>query len=104
MSPHTPRLPDDPDEPVERRRPEAGPPADATPVDFTVDLTSHEMLRRAHVLDALGPDWDPLAALRGEDAANDLLFSGLSEEQERLYDDLVSAGVLPRRGGGRAAP
>jgi hypothetical protein len=75
------------------------------PVEFTVDLGAHEMLRRAHVLDALGPDWDPGAALRGEEEAYELLYSGLDEEQQRVYDDLVAAGVLPRRGGGgHAAP
>lgn len=67
-------------------------------VDFAVDLSSHELLRRAHVLDALGSDWDPLAALRGEEAAYELLYSGLSADQQRVYDELVSAGVLPRRG------
>ncbi|MEU5593040.1 DUF6400 family protein [Streptomyces sp. NPDC020298] len=75
----------------------------SAPVEFAVDLSSHEMLRRTHVMSALGPDWDPAAALRGEEEAQDLLYSGLSEEQQRLYDELVSAGVLPRRGGGHAA-
>ncbi|MEU7427502.1 DUF6400 family protein [Streptomyces sp. NPDC040750] len=82
-------------------------PHDRTPspelVDFSVDLTRHEMDRRAHVLDALGPHWDPVEALRAEEAAYDLLYSGLDAEQRRLYDDLVAAGVLPRRGDGRAA-
>ncbi|MFC8966072.1 MULTISPECIES: DUF6400 family protein [unclassified Streptomyces] len=72
-------------------------------VDFTVDLTAHEVLRQAQVLTALGPDWDPIEALRGEEAARALLYSGLDEEQQRVYDDLVAAGVLPRRGDGRAA-
>ncbi|MFF6783421.1 DUF6400 family protein [Streptomyces sp. NPDC012510] len=72
-------------------------------VDFTVDLSSHEMLRRAHVLDALGSDWDPVAALRGEEEAYELLYSGLGPEQQRVYDELVAAGVLPRGGGGHAA-
>jgi hypothetical protein len=53
---------------------------------------------------ALGPDWDPVAALRGEEEATELLYSGLSAEQQRIYDELVAAGVLPGRGGGRAAP
>lgn len=103
MSPHVPHLPDGPGDPAEPRRPAAGSSQDTALVDFSVDLTSHEMLRRAHVLDALGPEWDPVAALRGEDAAHDLLFSGLSEEQQKIYDDLVAAGVLPRRGDGLAA-
>ena len=73
-------------------------------VDLDVDLSSHEMLRRAHVLDALGPDWDPVAALRGEEEAYELLYSGLDADQQRVYDELVAAGVLPPRGGGHAAP
>lgn len=73
------------------------------PVDFSFDLSSHEMLRRTHTLAALGPDWDPVAALRGEEEAYDLLYSGLSEEQQRVYEELVEAGVLPARGGGDAA-
>ncbi|OIJ67391.1 hypothetical protein WN71_013455 [Streptomyces mangrovisoli] len=73
------------------------------PVAFSVDLGAHEMTRRALVMDALGPDWDPVAVLRDEQAANDLLYSGLSEEQQRIHDELVAAGVLPERGDGRAA-
>ncbi|MFD9408124.1 DUF6400 family protein [Streptomyces sp. NPDC059989] len=72
-------------------------------VGFAVDLTSHEALRRVHVLEAIGPDWDPIEVLRGEEEAYDLLYSGLDAEQQRLHDELVEAGVLPRRGGGRAA-
>ncbi|MFI5798485.1 DUF6400 family protein [Streptomyces sp. NPDC051677] len=103
MSHHGRPLPDEPDEPAAASRP-AGDRPDTPPlVDLAVDLSSHEMLRRAHVLAALGPDWDPVAALRGEEAANELLYSGLSAEQQRVYDGLVSAGVLPRRGGGDAA-
>ncbi|MGZ0201627.1 DUF6400 family protein [Streptomyces sp. RM1] len=75
----------------------------AAPVEFSVDLTAHEMLRRAHVMDAVAPGWDPVEALRDEDAARDLLYSGLDEEQQRIYDELVAAGVLPERGDGRAA-
>ncbi|MEV7546224.1 DUF6400 family protein [Streptomyces sp. NPDC089915] len=83
--------------------PPAG-PGDAEHVDFAVDLTSQEMLRRAQVMAALGPDWDPVEVLRGEEQAYDLLYSGLDAEQRRLYDDLVAAGVLPVRGSGHAAP
>ncbi|MFF4014918.1 DUF6400 family protein [Streptomyces sp. NPDC001843] len=78
-------------------------PGTPAPVEFAVDLSAHEMLRRTHVMSALGTDWDPAAALRGEEEAYELLYSGLSEEQQRLYDELVSAGVLPARGGGHAA-
>lgn len=61
------------------------------------------MLRRAQVTAALGPDWDPLEVLLGEEAAYDLLYSGLDADQQRVYDELVAAGVLPARGDGRAA-
>lgn len=54
-------------------------------------------------MEALGPDWDPIEVLRGEEAAYDLLYSGLDEAQQRMYDELVAAGVLPGRGHGRAA-
>ncbi|MFJ8159902.1 DUF6400 family protein [Streptomyces sp. NPDC096136] len=84
--------------------PATGPGDAAEPVDFAVDLTSQEILRRAQVMAALGPDWDPVEVLRGEEEAYDLLYSGLDAEQQRVYDDLVAAGVLPVRGGGHAAP
>ncbi|MFE1291038.1 DUF6400 family protein [Streptomyces sp. NPDC058751] len=73
------------------------------PDEFFVDLSAHEVLRQTQVLAALGPDWDPVEVLRQEEAAYALLYSGLDEEQRRVYDDLVAAGVLPRRGDGRAA-
>ncbi|MFF4578864.1 DUF6400 family protein [Streptomyces sp. NPDC001373] len=83
--------------------PATGPGDAAEQVDFAVDLTSQEILRRAQVMAALGPDWDPVEVLRGEGEAYDLLYSGLDAEQQRMYDDLVAAGVLPVRGGGHAA-
>jgi hypothetical protein len=70
---------------------------------FDVDLTLQEVRRRAEVVAALGPDWDPLQVMREEDAAYALLYSGLDAEQQRIFDDLVAAGVLPVRGDGRAA-
>ncbi|MEU1159704.1 DUF6400 family protein [Streptomyces sp. NPDC090075] len=73
------------------------------PVDFAVDLTGHEMTRRAHVMNALGAEWDPVEVMRGEEEAYDRLYSGLDQEQQRLYDTLVAAGVLPRRGGDAAS-
>ncbi|MFE7991612.1 DUF6400 family protein [Streptomyces shenzhenensis] len=97
MSAYDPTPPDGPGDPA------AGRPDGSAPVDFAVDLTAHEVHRRAHVLEAIGPDWDPVEVLRGEEAAYDLLYSGLDEEQQRIHDDLVAAGVLPPRGGGRAA-
>ncbi|WP_406005092.1 DUF6400 family protein [Streptomyces sp. NBC_00637] len=103
MSPRDRALPDEPDESGVPSGPAAGRPGAHPPADLTIDLTSHEMFRRAHVLDALGPDWDPVAVLRDEEAAYELLYSGLDAEQQRVYDELVAAGVLPRRGGGHAA-
>ncbi|MFD7441924.1 DUF6400 family protein [Streptomyces sp. NPDC059909] len=73
------------------------------PIPFTIDLTFEEARRRAEVVAALGPDWDPVAVLRGEDEAYALLYSGLDAEQQRTYDMLVAAGVLPGGEPGRAA-
>ncbi|WP_433256811.1 DUF6400 family protein [Streptosporangium sp. CA-135522] len=70
---------------------------------FEIDLTLEETRRRAAVMAALGPEWDPPAALRSEEEAYDLLYSGLDERQRETYDMLVAAGVLPERGPGRAA-
>ncbi|MEU0394908.1 DUF6400 family protein [Streptomyces sp. NPDC006208] len=72
-------------------------------IAFTIDLTFEEARRRAEVVTALGPDWDPAAALRSEDEAYALLYSGLDAEQQRTYDMLVAAGVLPGGEPGRAA-
>lgn len=75
-------------------------------IPFAIDLTVEEARRRAEVMAALGPDWDPVAVLRGEQEAYALLYSGLDEEQRRIRDELVAAGVLPGEPGegpGRAA-
>jgi Family of unknown function (DUF6400) len=70
---------------------------------FSIDLTFEEARRRTEVVAALGPDWDPVEALRGEEEAYALLYSGLDTEQQRTYEMLVAAGVLPGEGPGRAA-
>ena len=70
---------------------------------FAYDLTLDEARRRAAVLEAIGEDWDPLAVLAEEDRAYAMLYSGLDDEQQRIYDDLVAAGVLPDREAGRVA-
>ncbi|MEU9736629.1 DUF6400 family protein [Streptomyces sp. NPDC048002] len=72
-------------------------------VPFTIDLTLEEARRRAEVVAALGPDWDPVAVLREEQAAHELLYSGLDEDQRRIHSMLVAAGVLPGGEPGRAA-
>ncbi|MGA8547415.1 MAG: DUF6400 family protein [Mycobacterium sp.] len=70
-------------------------------MDFAYDLTLDEARRRAAVLEAIGEDWDPLAVLSEEDRAYAMLYSDLDDEQQRIYDDLVAAGVLPERVAGR---
>ncbi|WP_448509741.1 DUF6400 family protein [Mycolicibacterium thermoresistibile] len=59
--------------------------------------------RRAAVLDAIGADWDPIAVLEQEERAYAMLYADLDEQQQRIYDELVEAGVLPKRGSGHAA-
>jgi hypothetical protein len=68
---------------------------------FAYDLTSDEARRRTAVLAAIGDRWDPVEALAQEDRAYAMLYSGLDDQQQRIYDDLVAAGVLPDRGAGR---
>jgi Family of unknown function (DUF6400) len=66
-------------------------------LDFAYDLTLDEARRRSAVLEALGDDWDPIAVLSEEQKAYDMLYSDLDQEQQRIYDELVCAGVLPER-------
>ncbi|OBF90552.1 hypothetical protein A5773_25105 [Mycobacterium sp. 852014-52450_SCH5900713] len=65
--------------------------------DFAYDLTLDEARRRSAVLEAIGADWDPVAVLAEEQRAYDMLYSDLDGEQQRVYDELVRAGVLPSR-------
>lgn len=67
---------------------------------MSFDLTVDEARRRAAVLQAIGAHWDPAVVLANELAAYELLYSGLDGPTQRIYDDLVVAGVLPRRPGG----
>ena len=66
-------------------------------ITFTLDLSVTEVARRAAVLEAYGDKWDPAVTLEGERSAYALLYSGLDAEQRRVYDELVSAGVLPNQ-------
>ncbi len=72
-------------------------------LDFAYDLTLDEARRRSAVVEAIGGDWDPLAVLAEEEKAYDMLYADLDEEQQRIYDELVSAGVLPDRAVTRVA-
>ena len=64
---------------------------------YAYDLTLDEARRRTAVLEAIGDDWDPVQVLAEEERAWDMLYGGLDDEQQRIYDELVSAGVLPDR-------
>ncbi|MBV9090384.1 MAG: hypothetical protein JO044_10860 [Mycobacteriaceae bacterium] len=70
-----------------------------TPSDFAYayDLTLDEARRRSAVLAAMGDDWDPVAVLAEEERAWKMLYSGLDDEQQRVYEELVGAGILPDR-------
>lgn len=70
-----------------------------TPSDvvFAYDLTLDEARRRTAVLEAIGDDWDPVAVLAEEERAWEMLYSGLDDEQQRIYEELVGAGILPDR-------
>ena len=70
---------------------------------FAYDLTLDEARRRTAVLEAIGDDWDPVEVLAQEDRAWAMLYSDLDDDQQRIYDDLVAAGVLPDRVAGRVA-
>ncbi|MBJ8348184.1 DUF6400 family protein [Antrihabitans sp. YC2-6] len=71
--------------------------AEAGELEFSLDLTLGEAHRRSAVLQAIGDDWDPIAVLAAEEQAYDMLYSGLDSDQQRIYDELVVAGVLPNR-------
>jgi hypothetical protein len=64
---------------------------------FAHDLTLDEARRRAAILEAIGDDWDPIRVLAEEEKAYAMLYSGLDADQQRVYDELVGAGVLPNR-------
>jgi uncharacterized protein DUF6400 len=70
---------------------------------FAYDLTLDEARRRSAVLAAIGDEWNPGAVLAEEQRAYDMLYSGLDEHQQQIYDDLVEAGVLPDRAVDHAA-
>ena len=77
--------------------------AEPNHLSFAYDLTLDEARRRAAVLEAIGDDWDPVEVLAQEDRAWAMLYSNLDDDQQRIYDDLVAAGVLPDRVAGRVA-
>jgi len=72
-------------------------------LEFAYDLTLDEARRRSAVLEAIGQDWDPITSLADEQRAEGMLYANLDDEQQRIYDELVRAGVLPDRTVVRAA-
>ena len=78
-------------------------PTRPTDLEFVYDLTLDEVRRRAAVLAAIGEDWDPIRALAEEQKAYAMLYANLDAEQQRYYDELVSAGVLPDQAVDRAS-
>jgi hypothetical protein len=66
-------------------------------IQFAYDVTLDEIRRRRAVLEAIGEDWDPVQAMADEDMASRMLYSDLDDEQQRIFDELVRAGVLPAR-------
>ena len=77
--------------------------AEADHLAFAYDLTLDEARRRAAIVEAIGDDWDPVEVLDQEDRAYAMLYSNLDDDQQRIYDDLVAAGVLPDRVAGRVS-
>lgn len=62
--------------------------------DLFLNLAEDESRRRLAMLEA-SPDFDPVHALTVQTEANRLLYSNLDEQQQRIYEELVEAGVLP---------
>jgi hypothetical protein len=69
----------------------------STELAFAYDMTIDEVRRRKAFLEAVGDNWDPVQVLADEDMAHRMLYSGLDNEQQRIFEDLVRAGVLPNR-------
>lgn len=65
-------------------------------LEFICDLQFDEVRRRNAILNAIGDEWDPIQTLADENQAYSMLYSDLDDDQQRAYDELVAAGVLPR--------
>ena len=64
------------------------------------DLAVDAARRRAAVLHAIGAHWDPAVVLANEQAAYEMLYSGLDGPTQPIYDYPVAARVIPRRQSG----
>ncbi len=58
------------------------------------DVGQEDLRRRSLVIEAMGDEFDPTEIFRGEQKADELLFSNLDEEQQETYDMLKEHGVL----------
>ncbi|MFJ1569652.1 DUF6400 family protein [Streptomyces erythrochromogenes] len=43
------------------------------------------------------PHWNPIEVLHSEETAYNLLYSRLNPQQQALYNNLPTAGILPTR-------
>jgi hypothetical protein len=73
----------------------------ASLVSFEIDLTMHEGLRLTAVLNALGPQWDPMEVYSGEAEAHRMLYADLDADQQAAYELFMAAGALPDTLGAR---
>jgi hypothetical protein len=64
-------------------------------VPFNIDLTVHEGVRLAAVLEALGPRWNPTEIYAGEAEARRRLYAHLDPDQQATLDALIADGALP---------
>lgn len=78
-------------------------PTNSSDLEFAYDLTLDEVRRRTALLEAIGVHWDPIRVLAEEEQAYAMLYSNLDNEQQRHYEELVSAGVVPDRAVDRAS-
>jgi hypothetical protein len=63
-------------------------------MNFDIDLTGHEIERRALVAEAT-PATDERRAEADEKVAWAMLYGDLDEGQQKIYQSLVDQGVLP---------
>ncbi|MEU6837246.1 DUF6400 family protein [Streptomyces rubiginosohelvolus] len=68
-----------------------------------VGVSAEEARRRAEVVAALGPDRDPVAALRSENGPTPCSIRAWTPSSSAVTDRLVAAGVLPDEDPGRTA-
>jgi len=63
--------------------------------EFSIDLTGHEIERRALMANAHPPGWTEVEIRADEVKAWKILYGDLDDRQQEIYDALVEQGVLP---------